>query len=191
FGAITIFFDQPYKVGERIVFGGYDGVVEDIGFRSTRVRTLTGHLVTVPNSKIANESVENIGRRPYIRRLEWIRLPFDTPWAQVEEAVQVIRDVLAEPELAEPINPTIGADSFPPRVNFFGFHEHGYQIIMLYWFAPPAYWDYLAHGEKVNLRIVEEYQDRGIRFAMPPRAVYHHQGDAPDDSAEPDPPPPA
>ena len=59
-GAITIFGDKPFKVGQRINFAGYDAIVENIGFRSLKVRTLTGHLVTIPNSKIIDTPVEKI-----------------------------------------------------------------------------------------------------------------------------------
>ncbi|MBW2171937.1 MAG: mechanosensitive ion channel, partial [Deltaproteobacteria bacterium] len=64
FGTLTILFDKPFQVGERIVVDKYDGVVESVGFRSSRIRTLTGHLVAVPNEKLVNASVENISRRP-------------------------------------------------------------------------------------------------------------------------------
>ncbi|MEA3297166.1 MAG: mechanosensitive ion channel, partial [candidate division Zixibacteria bacterium] len=68
FGSITIFADRPFQMGEMVKIGDYSGPVEEVGFRSTRVRTLQGHLVTIPNSAIVNTAVENIGRRPFIRR---------------------------------------------------------------------------------------------------------------------------
>ena len=58
---------------------GFDGPVEEVGFRSTRIRTLDGHVVSVPNSKIANEMVENIGKRPFIKRVANIGITYDTP----------------------------------------------------------------------------------------------------------------
>jgi len=69
FGTLTILFDKPFQVGERIIIENTDGVVESVGFRSTRIRTLTGHQVSIPNEKAVNEVVENVGRRPYIRWL--------------------------------------------------------------------------------------------------------------------------
>jgi MscS family membrane protein len=63
FGTLSIMADKPFRVGERIVIGKYDGIVEDIGLRSTKLRLLTGHQVTLPNDQLANSDVENIGRR--------------------------------------------------------------------------------------------------------------------------------
>jgi MscS family membrane protein len=91
FGSIMIMLDKPFTVGQRVTFGGYDGTVEEIGFRSTRVRTLTGHVVTIPNEKIATDSVENIARRPSIRRLTNITITYDTPLDKVQKAVTITK----------------------------------------------------------------------------------------------------
>jgi small-conductance mechanosensitive channel len=60
FGGVTIFLDKPFKTGERILYQGYDGIVEKIGFRSTRVRTLNGHVVSIPNGGLTGDAVENV-----------------------------------------------------------------------------------------------------------------------------------
>jgi len=78
FGSVNIFADRPFQVGDRVRVGNFDGPVEDVGFRSTRIRTLDGHLITVPNSKISNEMVENISRRPFIKRVANITVTYDT-----------------------------------------------------------------------------------------------------------------
>jgi MscS family membrane protein len=87
FGSITIFADRPFQMGEMIKIGEHKGPVEEVGFRSTRVRTLDGHLVTVPNSVIANSMVENIGRRPFIRRTSNITITYDSGHAKAKKAV--------------------------------------------------------------------------------------------------------
>ena len=93
-GSIMIFTDKPYKVGERILVNGYDGVVESIGLRSTRIRNLTGHLTTIPNDVMARVEIENVGLRPYIRRLFHVTLPFSATPEQMENAVGIIRNIL-------------------------------------------------------------------------------------------------
>ena len=172
FGSITIFFDRPFKIGERIVYAGYDGIIEEIGFRSTKVRTLTGHLVTLPNAKIVSDPVENIGRRPSIRRIMNVTITYDTPREKIEQAVQILRDILEEDELREPIHQTIDGNEFPPRVYFNNYNADSLNILMIYWFAPPAYWDFLEHGQKLNLRIFEEFEKAGIEFAFPTQTLY-------------------
>ena len=172
FGAITIFGDKPFTVGQRISFAGYDAVVERIGFRSLKVRTLTGHLVTIPNSKIIDTPVENIAERPSIRRLFKIGLTYDTTPEKMEEAIEIIKGVLEDEDLAEPIHQTINGDEFPPRVYFTEFNSYSLDILVLYWFAPPAYWNYLEHGQQVNLRIMKRLNDAGISFAFPTQTVH-------------------
>lgn len=170
-GSITILFDRPFKIGERIVYGGYDGVVEEIGFRSTKVRTLTGHLVTIPNAKIVSDPVENVGRRPSIQRIMNLTITYDTPREKIERAVSILREILEEEGIREPIRPVIDGDELPPRVYFNEYNADSLNILVIYWYAPPAYWDYVEHAQRLNLRILEEFEKAGIEFAFPTRTV--------------------
>ncbi len=164
FGSIVIMLDKPFRVGQRVVVEGNDGVVEEIGFRSTRVRTLTGHLVTVPNEKMASANIENIGRRPHIRRLTNITITYDTPLEKVERAVNIIREVLHNHEGMDP--------DFPPRVYFNEFNDASLNIMMIYWYHPPDYWAFVSFSERVNLRIMREFEKEGIEFAFPTTTNY-------------------
>jgi len=172
FGSITILLDRPFLMGERIVYSGYDGVIEEIGFRSTKVRTLTGHLVTIPNAKIVSDPIENIGRRKSIRRIMNVTITYDTSREKIEQAVQIVRGILEEDDLREPIHQTIDGDEFPPRVFFNDYNAESLNIIVLYWYAPPAYWDYLDHAQRLNLRVFEEFERAGIEFAFPTQTIY-------------------
>ncbi len=172
FGSMTILFDRPFKVGDRVNFGGFEGPVEAIGFRSTKIRTLTGHLVTVPNSRIVNEPVENIGARPYIRRLMNVTITYDTTLERIQKAVDIIRNILEEPGIREPIHGKVGNNELPPRVYFNDFNAASLNIIVLYWFIPPMFVDYLEHAQRVNLRLFEEFEKAGIDFAFPTQTLY-------------------
>ena len=172
FGSITILFDRPFKLGERIVYAGFDGAVEEIGFRSTKIRTPAGHLVTIPNSKIVSDPVENIGQRPSIRRIMNVTIPYDTPREKIEQAVNILRGILEEESLRGPIHPVINGNEFPPRAYFNDYNAESLNIIVIYWYAPPAYWDYLDHGQRLNLRIFEEFDKAGIEFAFPTQTVF-------------------
>ena len=166
FGSVTIFADRPFQVGERIKLGGYDGPVEQVGFRSTRIRTLDGHLVTVPNSKIVNDMVENIGKRPFIKRVANIGITYDTPPDKVEKAVQIIKDVLAETE-------EVNRDpELVPRVYFNDFKDFYLNILMIYWVKPPDYWLSQEVSQKVNLAMMRAFAEAGIEFAFPTQTLY-------------------
>lgn len=164
FGTITILFDKPFQVGERIVIDQYDGVVESVGFRSSRVRTLTGHLVSIPNEKIVNSSLENIGRRPHIRWLTNIGITYDTPPEKAERAAQIIREILEDHEGMK--------EDFPPRVYFNGFNDWSLNILVIAWYHPPNYWDYQAWLQKTCLQIMQRFEAEGIDFAFPTRTIY-------------------
>lgn len=164
--------ERPVRLGERVVFGTYDGMVEEVGFRSTKLRTLTDHLVTIPNSHLVNEPIENIGRRRTIRRLLHVTITYDTPRETIMEAVEAVRNILEEPGIREPIHPVIGWEKFPPRVYFNDFNAESLNIQVVYWYAPPEFWDYMEHCQRVNLRIVEEFERLGVDFAFPSRTLY-------------------
>jgi len=172
FGSITILLDHPFRPGERIVFSGFDGPVEEIGFRSIKIRTLTGHLVTIPNSKVVSEAVENIGARPYIRHVMTVTITYDTPAEKVQEAVDIVKRLFEEKGLKEPIHGRVGADEFPPRVYFSGYGDWALRLMILYWHFPPVYWDYMEHAQRFNLRLLQEFNRAGISFAFPSETVF-------------------
>lgn len=164
--------ERPVRIGERVLFGDFDGVVEDVGFRCTKLRTGSDHLVTIPNSAMINESIENVGRRRVIRRTMNLGITYDTPRERVEEAVAAIREILEEPGIGEQIHPSIGWDKYPPRVFFQDYLADSLNIQVVYWFAPADHWSYMEHAQRVNLRIFEEFERLGVSFAFPSRTVY-------------------
>jgi MscS family membrane protein len=164
FGTLTILFDKPFQVGERIVVDQYDGVVESVGFRSSRIRTLNGHLVSIPNEKIVNSSLENVAKRPHIRWLTNIGITYDTPPEKVQKAVQIIQEILENHEGMK--------EDFPPRVYFNGFNDWSLNIIVFAWYHPPNYWDCQVWLQKTCLEIMRRFQAENIDFAFPTQTIY-------------------
>ncbi|MDY6914130.1 MAG: mechanosensitive ion channel [Planctomycetota bacterium] len=168
FGSVTIFTDRPFQMGERIVVKGYDGTVEEVGFRSTRIRLLNGHLVTVPNSVIANETVENISRRPYIKRTLEITVTYDTAPEKLQRGVEIIRQMLDARK-------DHFAEGFPPRVYFGDFGAASLNIVVYYWFTPPDWWEYLAFNHDFNTELLRRFNEEAIKFAFPTQTLYLKQ----------------
>ncbi len=164
FGSLVIFADKPFELGERVVVGGHDGTIEEVGFRSTRIRTLDGHLVTVPNGELANQMIQNIGKRPFIKRVMNVTITYDTPPEKVQQAVDILKELLDNHEGMDP--------EFPPRVFFNDFNDCSLNILVIYWYHPPAYWDYLAFAEKLNMELLRRYNEAGIEFAFPTQTLY-------------------
>ncbi|MBU2515303.1 mechanosensitive ion channel [bacterium] len=169
FGSVMIMADKPFDIGQRILVDGFDGVVESIGFRSTRIRTLTGHQATIPNEIMASQSIENVGRRPHIRRLTNIGITYDTPPEKVEKALQLVRAILENHDGMDP--------EFPPRVYFDEFNDYSLNLKMIYWFYPNDYWAFMEFTEKINLKIMKAFEAEGIEFAFPTSTTYLAQDD--------------
>ncbi|VGO11656.1 Low conductance mechanosensitive channel YnaI [Pontiella desulfatans] len=164
FGSLVIFADKPFELGERIKVGGHDGTIEEVGFRSTRLRTLDGHLVTMPNGELANQMIQNIGKRPYIKRVMNVTITYDTPPEKVQQAIDILNELLENHE---------GMDAeFPPRVFFNDFNDCSLNLLVIYWYHPPEYWDYLKHANWLNMELLKRYNEAGIEFAFPTQTLY-------------------
>ena len=164
FGSITIIMDRSFKIGDRIICSGCEGVIEDIGLRTTRVRTSEGHLISIPNANIVTSPVENVSRRQGIRRDFSFVLKLDTPAEKVKLALKIVSDILAENDICEPIHPAINGKKTQPQVFFSDFKPNGLILNIVYWFAPPNKDQYLPHAEKINMRILEEFNRAGINL---------------------------
>lgn len=165
-GSITIFADRPFKIHDLIQLEGQLGFVEDVGFRSTRIRTWDGHLITMPNDKVINSTIDNLGARPAIRRKSDITITYDSGAEKAEKAVQIIKDILTEiPEI----------DTHPYRsirVYFNEFNSASLNIMMIYWVTPADWWLFQAVNEKVNLQMMRRFAEAGIEFAFPTQTLY-------------------
>lgn len=171
FGSITIFADRPFQIHELVKIDDHYGFVEEVGFRSSRIRTLQGSLVTIPNNTIANAAIENVGRRPFIRRTSNITITYDSGPKKTQRAVQIIKDVLSKV-------PEVNADSErPPRVYFSDFNDWALNIYMSYWLKPPDYWLYNEVNERVNFEIMKRFEAEGIEFAFPSQTLYLKKDD--------------
>jgi MscS family membrane protein len=164
FGSIVLFVDKPFEIGDRVVIDGYDGTVEIVGFRSTKIRTLDGYLVTVPNGELANKTIQNIGKRPYIKRVANITITYDTPPEKIDRAVEILKEILHNHE-------GMHAD-LPPKVFFSEFNPDSLNIIVFYWYHPPDYWEYMAFSERFNKELFRRFNEEGIEFAFPTQTVY-------------------
>jgi MscS family membrane protein len=166
FGSITIFTDRPFQMGELVKIDGHYGPVDEVGFRSTKIRTIEGHFVTVPNSVIANSIVENVGRRPFIRRTSNITITYDSGHTKAKRAVEVIKEILAGV-------PEVNTDPEKlPRVYFSDFNDCSLNVYMSYWVKPPDYWLYYEVNQRVNLEMMKRFEAEGIEFAFPTQTLY-------------------
>jgi MscS family membrane protein len=166
FGSLVIFTDKPFALGDRITYDGHDGTVEEVGLRSTRLRRSDGHVVTVPNGGLANNTIHNISERPFIRRNFTIGVTYDTSPEKVRQAKEILEDALKDHEGLDPEGERL------PRVHFSDFSASSLDFKCIYWYHPPAYWDYMAFSERLNLEILTRFNEAGIEFAFPSQTIY-------------------
>jgi len=181
--SFIIFADKPYGLGERLNIMGQIGDVRSIGLRSTKIRLLTGPMMVIPNEKMASMESENSGRRPYIRRSFNITITYDTPPEKIKRAIEIVREILAVPAVAEGIaesephpNEAVNRPGFPPRVFFNEFNADSLNIYVSYWFHPPDWWEAMQFAHRVNVQIKERFNAEGIDFAFPTQTL-HLAGD--------------
>ncbi|MDX9979717.1 MAG: mechanosensitive ion channel family protein [Lentisphaeria bacterium] len=168
FGTVMLLLDRPFRIGERVVVGGVTGPVESIGFRSTRIRTLDGHLVSIPNKITADSVIENVGRRPYIKWAMVIGLVYDTPYEKLRRAIEILNELFAHhPGMAE---------EMPPRVHFTDFAAYSLNLSVVIWYhgvkQPLDWWEYQDWRTAMNLEIKRRFEAEGLEFAFPTQTVY-------------------
>jgi MscS family membrane protein len=176
FGSMMLLSDRPFEMGDRIILGEHDGTIESLGVRSTRIRRLDGHLVTVPNGVLANETIHNVAKRPFIRRILNVTVTYDTPPEKIEEGKQIIRELLKDE--------SVNQGDLLPRVYFNDYNAASLNIIVIYWFHPPAYWEFMEHADRFNTELLRRFNEAGIAFAFPTQTIHLAREDGGDEGGD-------
>ena len=160
FGAVAVFLDKPFRIGDRIRVETVDGTVENIGIRSTRVRSLDGHHVTVPNKIMGNAIITNITRRPTIRTEMNIGITYDTPVEKVLRATKVLEEIFRSyPKTGELI------------VSFNKFNDSALNILVVHVWNGTDGKEHFAALQEMNLAIKQRFDAEQIEFAFPTQTV--------------------
>jgi len=163
FGSIMIFIDKPFQIGDWIVIGKVEGTVEEVGFRTTRVRTFYNSLVTVPNASITNTNVDNYGMREYRRYTTTLGLAYDTPIPKIEAFCAALRAVIEG-------MPGMRKDYFIVEFQSFG---NSSLNILLYCFMVCKDWnEELRIRTQLNLEILRIAKHLGVSFAFPTQTLH-------------------
>ncbi len=159
FGTVTILLDKPFSVGDRVVIGEHDGFVESVGYRSTRIRTFEGGLVSIPNEKMIHAAVNNLGARPHIRWHTNIGLRYDTPPEKVEKALEILQQILKDHEGMN--------EALPPRVYFDGLKDGTLNITLFAWYHPSGVLGLHGLGSSRLSRILTSFSSGRDRDRRP------------------------
>ncbi|MGY6522086.1 MAG: mechanosensitive ion channel family protein [Mongoliitalea sp.] len=163
FGSVMIFIDKPFQVGDWITSGDVDGTVEEVGFRSTRIRTFRNSVTYIPNGKIADATIDNHGLRQYRRFYTTLTVTYDTPHELIETFVQGLRKIVLK-------HADTRKDAF--NIYFNNLSSYSKDIMFYIFFEVPTWPEELRCRHEVLIQIVQLAEVLGVRFAFPTQTLH-------------------
>ena len=170
FGSLMILFDRPFQVGDWITVGSADGTVEEIGFRSTRIRTFYNSVISVPNSEVANAKVDNLGLREFRRVKTTLGVTYDTPPEKMEAFLEGIKNIIRA-------NPHTRKDYFHVVFNDYG--PSSLNVLVYFFLKVPNWSDELVERQNVLLEVLRLAKELEVEFAFPTETVHLFQETTP------------
>lgn len=158
FGTMVIILDRPFRCGDRIQLGGIDGIVESVGMRSTRIRTDSESVYTIPNSTIASANIENISARGVIRYCMTLGLTYDTTAEEMETAMKIVHEVVDNFHGPDP-------EEYRPRVFFRSFGESALNLQLIMWFKTDNFEVEETWRTEIHLTLLRRFNEAGLDLA--------------------------
>jgi|GEM_PF-126076 len=163
FGSVMIFIDKPFQIGDWVTVGSTEGIVEEVGFRTTRVRTFYNSLITVPNATVVNTMVDNYGARQYRRYSTTLGLAYDTPPEKIQAFCEGVRAIIAG-------MPGMRKDYY--MVEFREFANSSLNVMVYCFMVSPTWNDECRTRTNLNLEIIRLAQELGVSFAFPTQTLH-------------------
>ncbi|MDF1656221.1 MAG: mechanosensitive ion channel family protein [Verrucomicrobiales bacterium] len=182
FGAVSIFANRPFVVGDWIKFNREIGEVVDVRTQATHIRLLSGEMLIVPNMQFISREVENLAMRKYLRREMIISLPYGTSPDKVDEAFEILDSILRSKEIVE--KGRCNLQDRPPVITFKEFGEYSLELLVYYWYfigeegemlqrnSERGWFSYLDHASLVNRTILSQFAEHSINFAFPTQTLH-------------------
>ncbi len=161
FSSFAIFMDKPFQVGDFIIVGDLLGTVEQVGFKTTRIRSLGGEQLIFSNSDLTSSRIKNYKRMRERRIVFSVGVVYQTPVDQVKAISPMIKRVVEEHEHAR-----------FDRAHFKSFGDFALIYEVVYYVLRPDYNTYMDVQQSINFRLIEEFQEAGIEFAYPTQQLY-------------------
>lgn len=161
FGGITIFVDKPFTVNDWIIINGHEGIVEEVGIRSTRIRTFPGRLITIPNKVFAESAIENVSAEPSRRVILMLGLTYDTDHSRIREALTILADIHAK----------YASQLEEKHLELFdSFGDFSLNLKFVYYIKKGE--DIFQTNSSINLEILERFNAAGLDFAFPTQTIH-------------------
>jgi MscS family membrane protein len=167
FGAITLYTQQPIRVGDFCRIGSETGTIEEIGLRTTRIRTIANTLIAIPNGRLANEPIDNISARSKILYRPTLRLKYDTSTEQLQDILEGVREMLAAHDRVLQDN---------HRVRFVEIADDALLIEVFAFLNTQNWAEYLELAEDLNMKILEIVAKAGTTLSLPAQTLHVENG---------------
>ena len=164
FSYFTILIDKPFETGDFIIVGDFRGIVEHIGIKTTRLKSLSGEQLVFSNADITNSRIQNYQRMERRRINFKFGVTFQTSVDKLQEIRRIVRETLEEIERAE-----------LDRVHFHEFGEHSLVFEVIYYVNSSEYAVYMDIQQELNLALKASLSGIGVEFAFPTRTIFMHE----------------
>lgn len=168
FGALSLYTEQPIRIGDFCRVGDQVGTVEEIGLRATRLRTLANTVLSIPNAKLAAEEIDNYSARRKILYRPRLRLRYDMSREQLQQILGATREMLTQHEHVE---------QTAPRVRFIEFGEDALILEIFAYLETTDFARYLEYAEDVNMKVLAIVDAAGTRLAPPMQTLQVEGGE--------------
>ncbi|MBX2967310.1 MAG: mechanosensitive ion channel family protein [Cyclobacteriaceae bacterium] len=165
FNYFVIFFDRPFEVGDFIVIDDKKGIVEHIGIKTTRLKSLSGEQIVISNSNLTNSRLHNFKRMAERRIVFQLNVVYGTPVEKLKAIPAIIKNIFDSEPLAR-----------LDRVHFLAYGASSLNYEIVFFVSSPDYSRYADVHQSVNLKIYEAFAQHGIQFAIPAQTVFLKNG---------------
>lgn len=166
FGSLTVLLDRPFHIGDWVIIGDVEGSVEEVGFRSTRIRTFYNSLITLPNSNLTTTTIDNMGARRYRRMKTMLGLTYDTAPEKIDAFCEGVRELVR-------LHPYMRKDYF--QVYFNQYNAASLDILVYVFWETPDWNTELRERHRFLLDILRLAKQLDVEFAYPTQTLYLKQ----------------
>ncbi len=166
FGSVTVIIDRPFQIGDWVQVGDVEGTVEELGFRSTRIRTFYNSLVTIPNGNLVKDVVDNFGRRKYRRWKTHLAITYDTPPAKIDSFCEGVRELIR-------CHPYTRKDYYHVWLHRFG--PSSLDVLVYMFHEAPDWQTELRERHRLMLDIIRLADRLGVQFAFPTQTLHMYK----------------
>ncbi len=161
FASFSIYFDKPFRIGDFIVVGNDLGVVEDIGIKSTRLRTLQGEELVISNNELVNARVHNFKKMRERRIVTTFGITYTTPYEKVRKIDGIVNEIFESIDGAR-----------LDRVHFHEFGDYALEFELVFFITSADYNQYMDIRQDFNFQLMQRFNEEGIDFAYPTQMIY-------------------